>query len=114
MLKKDNGSACKISVDGTDFRIQDIKPFWKGWFSHKFKGAGLRYEVAVSIQCGDIVWINGPFPAGAWPDLNVFRHSLKAKLIRAGERCEADDGYKGEPGTVDLPKQMAFGIKSQI
>ena len=67
----------------------------KLFYSHKFKGPGLRYEVALSIQTGDIVWINGPFPAGAWPDINIFRHGLKWMLKEAGERCEADKGYRG-------------------
>ena len=113
-LKEDNGSACKVSVDGTDFKVAQIKPFWKGWYSHKFKGPGLRYEVGVSIQCGDIVWINGPFPCGAWPDIKIFRQALKGKLISAGERVEADDGYRGEPRCVDLPKEMAFGFPDQL
>lgn len=56
------GDFCLVSVDGTDFRIYERHPFWSGWFSHKFKGPGVRYEVAVCIKTGDVVWINGPFP----------------------------------------------------
>lgn len=90
-----NGSICLMSVDGTDFRIREQFPFWNGWWSHKFNGPGLRYEVGISIQTGDIVWIYGPFPAGAWPDISIFRLALILEL-GAGEKVEADRGYVGE------------------
>ena len=101
-----NGSACLMSVDGTDFRILNPTKFWKGWYSHKFKGPGLRYEVALSIQGGDIVWVNGPFPAGAWPDINIFRGWLKKELL-PGERVEADDGYRGDI-SLDTPDKFNY------
>lgn len=59
-LERDSGNDCLVSVDGTDFRIQQPSVFSKIWYSHKFKGPGLRYEVAVSILTGDIVWLHGP------------------------------------------------------
>jgi hypothetical protein len=52
------GNICLISVDGTDFCIFNILPFWKGWFSHMFKGPGIQYKVALNIMMGDIVWIS--------------------------------------------------------
>ena len=84
-----------MTVDGTDFRIQQPHPFNKKWYSHKFKGPGLRYEVAVCIQTGDVVWINGPFPCGKWPDLKIFQLRLK-HMLGPEEKVEADDGYRGE------------------
>ena len=107
-LRFDNGSICKISVDGTDFRIANQRPFWKGWYSFKFKRAGLRYEIAIAIQSGDIVWIHGPFPAGKFPDIKIFRWGLKAMLLAEGEQAEADDGYKGEAQCIDLPAEGCF------
>ena len=88
-------------MDGTDFRIQQQVPFWTGWYSYKFNGPGLRYEVGLSIQTGWIVWINGPYPPGRWPDINIFRHQLKNHLL-PHERVEADDGYRGDR-KVDCP-----------
>jgi hypothetical protein len=46
-----------VTVDGTDFRIYEPTPFSPMWYSHKYKGPGLRYEVALSIRGGDIVCI---------------------------------------------------------
>lgn len=42
-----------------------------------------------------IMWANGHFPCGDWPEIEVFRTGLKDRLAE-GERAEADDGYQGE------------------
>jgi hypothetical protein len=58
--------------------------------------------VAVCIQTGLIVWINGPFRAGKWPDVNIFRRDLKGKLL-PGEMIGADTirgGYSRDLSTV--------------
>ena len=83
---------CLVTVDGTDFCINEPKPFWPGWKSFKFNGPGVCYEVALCICTGDIVWINGPFPCGQWPDLKIVRHALMGVLLD-GEKAEADMGY---------------------
>ena len=93
---------CTITVDGTDFKIYEPAPFSPSWYSHKFRGPGIRYEVALSIQGGDIVWINGPFACGKWPDIRIFRQRLIYKLCN-GEMAEADRGYRGEPTKVKTP-----------
>ena len=85
-----------MTVDGTDCPIREPQPFSAKWFSHKFRGAGLRYEVpgvGVCIQTGNIVWVNGPFPAGAWSDLKIFKAKL-AKHLPPGEMVEADGTYR--------------------
>jgi hypothetical protein len=66
--KDDVGNDCLVSVDGVDCRIPDVKK-WdpvkkkmvmnKKLFSHKFKGAGLRFEVGICLLTSDIVWIHG-------------------------------------------------------
>ena len=93
---------CKVSVDGTDFRVRIRRPYWKGWRSHKFKAPGVRYEVGLCIRTGDIVWIHGPFPCGHWPDITIFRSALIYELLD-GEKVEADKGYRGEPVYIKTP-----------
>jgi len=78
-----------MTVDGTDFPIKEPQPFSSKWCSHKHKRAGLRCEVGVCIQTGDIVWAYGPFAAGRWSDLKIFRCKLKGLLL-ANELVEAD------------------------
>jgi hypothetical protein len=85
-----------MTVDCTDTPINEQFPFSKRWYSFKFKGPGVRYEVGVCIQTGDIVWINGPFEPGEWNDLTIFRHELKGRL-GPDEMVEVDRGYAGEP-----------------
>ena len=81
-----------MTIDGVDCPIREPEPFSKIWFSKKFSGAALRYEVAICIQTGDICWINGPFKPGKWNDLTIFRRNLKGKLL-SWEKVECDDGY---------------------
>lgn len=91
-----------VTVDGRDFQIYEPTPFSPGWYSHKFKGSGLRYEVALAISTGDIVHINGPFPCGHNPDITIFRSKLKG-MLADGEMVEADRGYRGEYYSVRTP-----------
>ena len=82
----------RISVDGTDFRIEEPSPFNRRWYSHKYKGPGLRYEIGICIRTGFVVWINGPFPCGEWSDLKIFKAGMRHKLD-GGEKVVADNGY---------------------
>ena len=86
------GDHIYITVDGTDFRIYEPFPFNPMWFSHKFKGPGLRYEIGVSIKMARIVWVNGPFPCGSHPDNVIAEEGLHDEL-EEGERYIADGGY---------------------
>ena len=88
----DKGNDCLMSVDGTDFRIAEHS---KKFYSFKFKKSALRYEVALCILTGDIVWINGPYKSGVWNDIAIFRDGIMHHL-EDGERVEADDVYLGE------------------
>ena len=75
--------------------------------------SALRYEVGLDILRGFIAWIHGPFPAGKWPDINIFRDALKHYLL-INERVEADDGYIGEaPGKVKCPASFVNPIKNE-
>lgn len=89
---KDNGSTCKITLDGTDCPIFEPQPFHPKWFSHKFKGPGVRYEVGVCLQTGWIVWTNGPYPCGSFPDIKIARDWIVHELL-PGEKYLADGGY---------------------
>ena len=94
-------------VDGTDFRILEPILFYRKWFSHKFKGPGLRYEIGLSIKDGIIVWAHGPFPCGAWPDLRIFRADLKHRL-KHGEHVLTDAGYRDERCKTTLFENHKF------
>jgi len=101
-FKLDKGNDCLVSVDGTDFRMPN---HGRKFSSHKCKmKSALRYEVGLCILTGDIVWINGPYEAGMWPDISIFQNSLLSHLA-PNERVEVDDGHIGEaPKHCKCPK----------
>ena len=84
---EDEGNDCMTSLDGADCRTVESG---RKFYSHKYKKLAFRYEVALCIKTGQIVWINGPYEAGSWPDINIFRDSLLSHL-EENERVEADD-----------------------
>lgn len=71
--------------------------------SHKFKSAGLLYEVAMSIWENKIVHCRGPARAGL-QDRTMFRQELMGKLRAMGSKGIADNGYYAE----DLTDCLAF------
>ena len=60
-----------FSLNSIDFPINKPYPFLDKWFSHKFKGARLRYEIGLCICSLDIIWISRPFLCGKYPDLSI-------------------------------------------
>ena len=97
-----------MSIDTTDCQVQEPAcdgvtkngrwlPFNPKWHSHKFHGAGLHYEIAMNIQNGYIVWLNGPFPCGNYNGIKIFKNGLQKKLAD-GEKVEADGIYRGVDG----------------
>jgi len=113
--KNDIGNDCLASVDGVDCPVhqryvyvydyrkkKEVKELDKRYYSKKFDGPGLRYEIGASIRSPDIVWINGPFLPGNYTDLMIFREGMKQSLDD-GEMVEADDIYRDPrcktPGT---------------
>ncbi len=43
---------CFVSVDGTDCQIENKRGFNPEFYSHKFNGTGLRYEVGIELFQG--------------------------------------------------------------
>jgi hypothetical protein len=62
------------------------------WFSHKFRGPGVRYEIGLCIATGNIVWAHGGYPCG-WPDLRLARDAFIDRL-EIYEKALADKGYR--------------------
>ena len=86
------GQKCLITVDGTDFWIQEPTEFDPKWYNHKINGPAVSYEVAMCVKTGEIVWINGPFAAGRWDDRGIARLCLN-EMLDDGEKYIADGGY---------------------
>lgn len=94
-----------ISVDGVHC------PIWEPqhptlskntkFYSHKFKGPALDYEIRISLYENKVVWVNGPFKASKH-DITIFRSALKAKIPK-GKLAIADLGYRGEKKIIAVP-----------
>lgn len=87
------GECCFVSIDATDCPILEPGPFSPQWYSHKLNGAGLKYEVALNIRTGDIVWVNGGLPCGSYSDLKLAREEFVPSLA-VGEKALADRTYQ--------------------
>jgi hypothetical protein len=90
-----------ISVDGVHCRTAECRKHpSRKWYSHKFAGPGLAYELGIAIRRNQLVWMRGPFMASTH-DITIFREEggLMSK-IPAGKRVIGDSGYKGESETV--------------
>ena len=101
-LSAPTDATCVVSVDGTGFPICEPTPFDRKWYSQKFRGAGLRCEVGVGIYTGRIVWFNGPFPCGAFPDRNIARLCLHQALAPS-ETYLADGRYRDQNSPAVTP-----------
>jgi hypothetical protein len=74
--------------------------------SHKYAGkSALRYELGMSILGGDLVWIQGPYPASKLTDTKIFNKVLH-HFLDLGERVEADEGYVGHPDKSKCPQNV--------
>lgn len=93
-----------VSVDGTDCGINEPGVFNPDWYSHKFHGPGVRYEIGISTT-GSIVWVNGPFKCGTYPDIKIFTEGMY-NCLATDEFVIADRGYSGDacitPDTVPM------------
>lgn len=86
-----DGKNVYVSVDGTDYPINESHPFMQGWYSHKIYGPRLRYEVRLSVSSGKLIWVDGPFQCGTHHDSKIFQTDMKSAVQNAF--VIADRGY---------------------
>ena len=91
-----------MAVDGTHCMIyepmHELFPMDSSYYSHKHHTSGFNYQVSVSTTEQRILSIHGPYPAGAYNDMKIFKESgLQDLLVFHNKRAVADSGYDG-PG----------------
>ncbi|KAI9326844.1 hypothetical protein BDR26DRAFT_955298 [Obelidium mucronatum] len=87
--------APSMYVDGVDVPVPESRPLDTGLFSHKFKHAGYRFQVATAIGTSRIVFIGGGTPCGLHNDLDQVQKTVLLDL-EEDEQVAADRGYVGD------------------
>ena len=101
----DVGNNCTMTIDGTNFQIPQKGIAKKGnaFASHKYAGKfALRYQLGVDILAGNLVWIQGPYPASKLTDIEIVNKVLR-NFLEPGEQVEANEGYRGNPNKIKCP-----------
>ncbi|KAL7564463.1 hypothetical protein ACA910_001557 [Epithemia clementina (nom. ined.)] len=84
-----------VSIDGVNMKTWEQKhptlPVNKKNYSQKYNHGAVKYEIAINVWTGKIVWNHGPYRGGAH-DITIFKHGLKDKLAD-GKMAIADRGY---------------------
>jgi hypothetical protein len=99
-----------LSVDGTHCLISEPSTtgeFSKDptYYSHKHNHAGLGYEIGISLFTSQVVWVNGPFPAGE-NDISVYKNRGLCDMIPEGHWVIADNGYRGVPTQIQTSNSL--------
>ena len=71
-LKHNIGNNCLMTINGTNFRIQQkgVAMKWNLFRSNKDAGkSALYYKLGVDILAGNLVWVEGLYPTGVWNDV---------------------------------------------
>ncbi len=63
------------------------------WVSQVQGKSALQYKLGVDILAGNLVRIQGPYPAGAYPNIMIFNKVL-AHFLKLYERVWATNGYR--------------------
>ena len=62
---------------------------------------------------GDLVWIQGLYPAGEWTDIKIFNQVLR-NFLDTGERVKADNCYMGAADKVKCPDDPFNPVQSRV
>lgn len=91
-------TSCNIPVP----KGKNMKLIRKLFYSRK-KRSQIKYEIAVGVRSGRIVWLKGPFP-GSYSDPKIVQHSGLLSKIPRNEAIFADGIYN----TKDLKAHNFF------
>ena len=120
----DGAKIFSITTDGVDFKRWEPKhpryPIDKKQCSHKFKSAGYRYLVCISVQTGHCVKISPPFPASTH-DMVIFFKCVKPFLRwedgviggKAFGSSRPDEFHMSRPNTQDEQELAKFKSRAR-
>ena len=105
---QDVGNDCTMTIDRTGFRIPQKGIAKKGnaFASHKYaEKSALCYKLGVDILARNLVWIQGPYPAGKYTDIKIFdKVCVTSSSLASGSRLTraitATPTKSNAPGTT--------------
>lgn len=104
---------CLCSDAKTDCWIREPTSLSSKWGSHNLHGPSLWFEVAVSIQHGNITWVYGQFPWGSWSwgrkDTLYFVEKKKKEIIDDPRREMQSDNRQAT--AVDVVEPSHFRLQ---
>jgi DDE superfamily endonuclease len=95
-----------MSLDGIHCPVIEPTEFDPEMCSPKLNHAAYAYEIGVSTRRSAIIWVNGPFKAGTYTDIKIFREKGLMQQMPNGKKAIADKGYNGEPTFLATPNRM--------
>ena len=82
-------------MDGTDLATEEPgRPINPRWFSHKINRAAIKYEVAIGVHTGWIVWVNGLYPAGKYSNVSIVSRQSLVHFLHENDLYIADGAYR--------------------
>eukprot|EP00804_Cyclotella_cryptica_P023557 CCRYP_018917-RA/>CCRYP_018917-RA protein AED:0.26 eAED:0.27 QI:0/0/0/1/0/0/4/0/153 len=107
-----------LAVDTVHVRSEEFRcdPNSK-WWSHKFNGPGVSFEVVCDPVYGKIRWINGPQPVSVH-DITFLRGGKKGKMntwnrsslyfnVPESVKLVGDSAYAGQPDKIKVAFEAA-------
>ncbi len=67
--------------------------------------------LGVDILAGNLVWVEGPYPTGAWKDI-IFFNNVLSRCLEPGERVEANNGYVGHADNIKCPNNNCNPVEN--
>jgi hypothetical protein len=61
---------------------------------------------------GNLVWVKGPYSAGAWNDIFFFYNALSHCLEPGNKHVEADKGYVGHSDKIKCPNNNCNPVEN--
>jgi hypothetical protein len=116
---QDVGNNCRMTVNGADFCIPQMGAAMKGntFASHKYAGKfALRYKLGIDIFAGNLVWIQGPYPAGKYMDIKFSTRGCGTSLSPASGSRPTRQGlpYRGHTDKVKCPAKDSNPAEKKV
>lgn len=104
-VKKGGGDILEKRIVGAARRMDQPTSFSTKWYSHKFRGLGVRNEIGINIRTENMVWTHGGYQCDEYPDLKLTR---EAYTHTVGETRRINDMWTNDGALYFTQKERYF------